>query len=83
MIDDAKTLWELLDRRAGETPDATMFIDERDRTVTFGEFRDRAERVAAGLMGLGVTPDTPVAWQLPTRIESIQRNVLSGSRRAA
>ena len=71
MIDDAKTLWELLDRRAQESPDAPMLIDEADRTVSFSEFRDRSERVAAGLVGLGVTPDTPVAWQLPTRIESI------------
>ncbi len=71
MIDDATTLWELLDRRASESPDAPMLIDEADRTVSFGEFRDWSERVAAGLVGLGVTPDTPFAWQLPTRIESI------------
>jgi len=49
VIDDAKTLWDLLDRRAQETPDAPMLIDEADRTVSFAEFRDRAERVAAGL----------------------------------
>src|SRR5690349_9365356 len=48
-----------------------MLIDESDRTVSFAEFRDRSERAAAGLLALGVTPDTPVAWQLPTRIESI------------
>jgi acyl-CoA synthetase (AMP-forming)/AMP-acid ligase II len=71
VIDDAKTLWELLDRRAQETPDAPMLIDERDRTVSVAEFRDWCKRVAAGLMTLGVTPDTPVAWQLPTRIESV------------
>lgn len=71
MIDDAKTLWELLTRRAGDTPDAPMLIDEADRTVSFGEFRDWSERVAAGLVAIGVGPDTPVAWQLPTRIESI------------
>jgi cyclohexanecarboxylate-CoA ligase len=71
VIDDAKTLWELLDRRAREQPDAPMLIDERDRTVSFAEFRDRSERAAAGLVALGVSPDTPVAWQLPTRIESI------------
>jgi acyl-CoA synthetase (AMP-forming)/AMP-acid ligase II len=71
VIDDAATFWELLDRRAAETPDAPMLIDERDRTVSFAEFRDRSERVAAGLVSLGVGPDTPVAWQLPTRIESI------------
>ena len=28
-----------------------MLIDEADRTVSFGEFRDRSERVAAGLGG--------------------------------
>ena len=71
VIDDASTLWELLERRADRTPDAPMLIDEHDRTVSFGEFRSWSERVAAGLVGLGVTPDTPVAWQLPTRIESI------------
>ena len=56
VIDDAKTLWELLDRRAQETPDAPMLIDEADRTVSFGEFRDRSERVAAGLVGAGRHP---------------------------
>jgi cyclohexanecarboxylate-CoA ligase len=71
VIDDAQTLWELLERRAQESPDAPMLIDEADRTVSFGEFRDWSERVAAGLVGLGVSPDTPMAWQLPTRVESI------------
>ena len=71
VIDDASTLWELLDRRADRSPDAPMLIDEHDRTVSFGEFRAWSERVAAGLLALGVTADTPFAWQLPTRIESI------------
>ncbi len=71
VIDDATTLWELLERRAKLTPDAPMLIDEADRTVSFSEFRDWSERTAAGLVALGVGPDTPVAWQLPTRIESI------------
>ena len=70
-IYDAHTLWELVERRAARSPDATMLIDQDDRTVSFGAFRDRCERVAAGLLALGVTADTPVAWQLPTRIESI------------
>ena len=70
-IYDAHTLWELVERRAALSPDATMLIDQDDRTVSFGAFRDRCERVAAGLLALGVTADTPVAWQLPTRIESI------------
>jgi acyl-CoA synthetase (AMP-forming)/AMP-acid ligase II len=71
VIDDANTFWELLTRRAAETPDAPMLIDERDRTVSFADFRDWSERVAVGLVARGVGPDTPVAWQLPTRIESI------------
>ena len=71
VIYDARTFWELLERRRAVDPDAAMLIDDRDRTVTFREFRDRAERVAAGLFALGITPGTPVAWQLPTRIESI------------
>jgi acyl-CoA synthetase (AMP-forming)/AMP-acid ligase II len=48
-----------------------MLVDERARRVTFGEFRDRAERVAAGLAGRGVGPGTPVTWQLPTTVEAL------------
>jgi cyclohexanecarboxylate-CoA ligase len=70
-ISDAATLWELIERRAELTPDRTMLIDETDRTMTFGGFRNRVEEVAAGLAGLGVGPGTPVSWQLPTRIETI------------
>src|SRR5690554_5189761 len=48
-ISDARSIWELVERRAAVDPDRLMLVDERDRTLTFGEFRDRAERVAAGL----------------------------------
>ena len=48
-----------------------MLVDESDRQITFGEFRDRCEVVAAGLHAMGVGPSTPVSWQLPTRIETI------------
>ena len=68
---DVATFWELVRRRADLTPDAPMLYDEGGRTVTFGEFADRAERVAAGLHKLGVGPGTPVSWQLPTRIETV------------
>ncbi|MGI5528694.1 class I adenylate-forming enzyme family protein [Streptomyces syringium] len=76
----SRTLWELLDRRAALTPDAVALIqaDEpaaedtaADRRLTFGELRGRAERVAAWLHGLGVRPGSRVAWQLPTRIETV------------
>ncbi|MFG3259305.1 class I adenylate-forming enzyme family protein [Streptomyces sp. NPDC048172] len=72
----SRTLWELLDRRAGLTPDAPVLIQagdtpDGDRTLTFGALRDGAERTAAGLRALGVAPGDTVAWQLPTRIETV------------
>jgi cyclohexanecarboxylate-CoA ligase len=67
---DGITLWQLIERRAELTPDAIMLIDEAGRTLTFGEYRDRAEQVAAGLAGLGVSAGAAVTWQLPTTIET-------------
>ncbi|GAA2408287.1 cyclohexanecarboxylate-CoA ligase [Streptomyces pulveraceus] len=64
------TFWELVERRADLTPDRPFLIQD-DRTLTFGELRDRGERVAAGLRDMGVRPGTVVAWQLPTRIETV------------
>ncbi|MEV7617995.1 AMP-binding protein [Streptomyces sp. NPDC089799] len=75
-LDRSATFWELITRRAGLTPDAPVLIEaETGRTLTFGGLRDRAERVAAGLHGLGVRPGTVVAWQLPTRIETVLLSV--------
>jgi cyclohexanecarboxylate-CoA ligase len=65
------TLWQLLEARAAASPERAMLIDERDRRVTFAAFRARAERLAAGLLALGIGEGTPVTWQLPTRIESV------------
>ncbi|WP_369218301.1 AMP-binding protein, partial [Streptomyces flavofungini] len=74
-LGSARTLWELVERRAALTPDAPVLIQAADdpaddRTLTFGALRERAERVAAGLYARGVRPGTVVAWQLPTRIET-------------
>jgi non-ribosomal peptide synthetase component E (peptide arylation enzyme) len=66
-----RTFWELVEARAARTPDAPMLFDEHDRGITFGEFRDRVARVAAGLHTLGVGEGTPVCWQLPARIETV------------
>ncbi|MFD7441766.1 class I adenylate-forming enzyme family protein [Streptomyces sp. NPDC059909] len=66
----SRTLWELVARRAALTPDRPVLIQD-DRRLTFGELRDGCERVAAGLYGNGVRPGTVVAWQLPTRIETV------------
>ncbi|MEU7239623.1 class I adenylate-forming enzyme family protein [Streptomyces sparsogenes] len=70
------TLWELVERRAALTPDAPALLQAAasardDRRVTFRALRTRAERTAAGLYGLGVRPGSRVAWQLPTRVETV------------
>ncbi|MFI1797784.1 class I adenylate-forming enzyme family protein [Streptomyces sp. NPDC020379] len=74
----SRTLWELLTRRAARTPDATALVQAddpgptgADRRLSFGALRERAERTAAGLYELGVRPGGRVAWQLPTRIETV------------
>ncbi len=68
-LSSSRTLWDLVARRADLTPDRPVFLQD-DRALTFGELRDRSERVAAYLYGMGVRPGTVVAWQLPTRIET-------------
>ncbi|MFF5305297.1 class I adenylate-forming enzyme family protein [Streptomyces sp. NPDC013161] len=68
-LSSSRTLWDLVARRADLTPDRPVLLQD-DRALTFGELRDRSERVAAGLHGMGVRPGTVVAWQLPTRIET-------------
>ncbi|MER7759582.1 AMP-binding protein [Streptomyces sp. NPDC097619] len=66
------TLWELVARRARRTPTAPVLIEaDTGRTLTFGALHDRAERTAAGLHARGIGPGTVVAWQLPTRIETV------------
>ncbi|MDV7218662.1 class I adenylate-forming enzyme family protein [Streptomyces prunicolor] len=68
-LSSSRTLWELVARRADLTPDRPVFLQD-DRALSFSELRDRSERVAAGLYGMGVRPGAVVAWQLPTRIET-------------
>ncbi|MFI6008245.1 class I adenylate-forming enzyme family protein [Streptomyces sp. NPDC051243] len=68
-LGSSHTLWDLVARRAELTPDRPVLLQD-DRSLSFGELRARAERVAAGLYDMGVRPGTVVAWQLPTRIET-------------
>jgi acyl-CoA synthetase (AMP-forming)/AMP-acid ligase II len=68
--DPAATVWSLVESRAEISPDELLAVDESERTLTFGEFRTRAESVAAGLLALGAGPGTRVSWQLPTWLES-------------
>src|SRR5438105_3686215 len=61
MLDDARSIWELVARRAAATG---------DRVTTFAQYQALAERAAAGLLGLGVGEGVNVSWQLPTWTES-------------
>lgn len=65
------TIWQLIDAKADEIPDRTLFIAEDDSSITYGEFRDRAERLAAGLHAAGVGSGTRVTWQLPSCIPTV------------
>jgi acyl-CoA synthetase (AMP-forming)/AMP-acid ligase II len=67
----ADTLWGLVENRARQSPDSLLVSDEKGRRITAREFRDRSERVAAGLMRHGVGPGSVVSWQLPSNIEAI------------
>ncbi|MCC7075632.1 MAG: AMP-binding protein [Acidimicrobiia bacterium] len=68
---EARTLCELVGRRAETTPDAVFLTDEEGRDMTFLEYRDAVEVAAAGLHAEhGVGEGTVVCWQLPTWIEA-------------
>jgi cyclohexanecarboxylate-CoA ligase len=67
----ARTMWELVERRANASPDRPMLIAADGEVVTFDQFRLRAARAAAGLHAMGIGEGTVVAWQLPTRIDTV------------
>ncbi|MFC1415290.1 class I adenylate-forming enzyme family protein [Streptacidiphilus cavernicola] len=77
-VAEARTFWELLERRVAATPDTPMLIQESDRpggpdrVLTFRQVRDLALETAAGLhRDYGVGEGTRVVWQLPTRVETV------------
>lgn len=69
VLDDAKSVWELIERRAALTPDRIM-LHAGERSVSFAEYLDLVERAAAGWYEQGITAGTHVSWQLPTWVES-------------
>ena len=85
---DGGTLWQLVERRVAETPDALCTIDEQEHSLSFADFEQAALRAAAGLAALGVGEGTPVTWVLPTcndalvltaalsRLQAVQNPVL-------
>jgi cyclohexanecarboxylate-CoA ligase len=68
---EADTLWDLVEKRANDTPDHLFGLDESGRSVSFAEYRDRSERIAAGLYREGIRPGTAVSWILPTSFDSL------------
>jgi acyl-CoA synthetase (AMP-forming)/AMP-acid ligase II len=64
-----ESVWDLIQQRAEATPERPMFLGAE--TITFGGFRDRALRVAAGLAAHGIGARTRVAWQLPTTVDTV------------
>jgi acyl-CoA synthetase (AMP-forming)/AMP-acid ligase II len=64
-------VWDLIARRATDSADGVMAVDERRRSLTFAQYRQRCERVAAGFQALGVTAETRVSWQLPTCLDAL------------
>lgn len=70
-LENAATLWELVEARAAATPDAMLLVDQQGSSVTCAEFRDRALRAAAGFAAMGVGHGTRVTWHVPNRIETV------------
>jgi long-chain acyl-CoA synthetase len=68
---DLKHLPDLLRVRAGLEPDGP-FVRLGDRALTYGEFDARTDRVAAGLVELGVAPGDVVSVFLPNCIEFLE-----------
>ncbi len=62
------TVWDLAVTAAANHPEHVLFSDERGRTLTTTDLRDRAEEVAAGL---GIAAGQIVSWQLPTCLEAV------------
>ena len=63
----SQAFWQLVEARAAATPDALFAVDERDRSLTFADYRAAALRAAAGLHARGISTGTPVSWMLPTQ----------------
>ena len=58
------TFGDLLDRAADIHPDKEAFVDRKTR-LTYGEAREKTDRLAIGMMDLGIRPLDRVLIQLP------------------
>ncbi len=58
------TFGDILDRAADIHPDKEAFVDRKTR-LTYGKARDKTDRLAIGMMNLGIRPLDRVLIQLP------------------
>lgn len=65
------TLWALVEARAEATPEGLFGYDESGREMTFAQYRDSAERLAAALYERGVREGSAVSWILPTGFNAL------------
>lgn len=65
------SLWGLVEHGAATWPDALMLTSRQGDAATFAEYRDRAERMAAGLAERGVGAGDVVSWILPTWVDTV------------
>lgn len=66
----SRGLWGLAARRASTSPDGIVVVEPGGAALTAAELVVRAERLAAGLVELGVARETVVSWILPNRIDA-------------
>ena len=69
-LESGSSFWDLVARAATARPEGVLAVDEHDRVLTFADYANRAERLAAGLHVHGVKPGDVVSWMLPTWIET-------------
>ena len=66
-----QTLWGLIIERARTSPEQRFCLDDKERALSFLEFKDAVEQTAQGFYDLGIRENDRVAWQLPTWQETI------------
>lgn len=65
------SIWSHIENRVSLTPEKRFLVDEFGRSYSFKEFYQEVCKYAGWLRTLGVVDGARVAWQLPTRVESI------------
>src|SRR2546421_10123186 len=82
MIDDVRSVWELIEQRVSATPERIM-LQDGDRTTTFAQYKQLVERAAAGMHTLVAdhwNPDGDPATLPAPRETTAKRPEGSGAR---